>query len=149
MVSVRQYRHGSYRYLVGAVNVPEDDRSGLYSEEQLTGTGKRADLSSLFPPAPFTVRDVVAVSAPHPDAEVAGKEAEVLSWSVGNDTIDHDLWVPTLEVWCVEARYLSAAGRRLPVLDRKRPTTSLQVGGDGSLMGTVDYFVLEHVEDLL
>ena len=75
---------------------------------------------------------------------------EVLSWSVDNDTIDYTLWLPTLEeVWCVEARYLSATGRRLPVSDRKKATTSLQVGNDGSLLGTVDYFVLEHVEDML
>jgi hypothetical protein len=129
-MAVRQYRDSSYRYVVGAVDAADDDRDGIYGEEQLTGTGKRADLVDIFPPARFTVRDVVAVSPSHPDVEVAGKEGEVLSWSV-------------------DARYLSATGRRLPVPDRNRLVTSSQVGTDGSLLGTTNFFVIEHVEDLL
>jgi hypothetical protein len=147
ITSVRRYRDGSHRYSIAAVNAPGDEREGLYDEEELSGTGSRSDLEAFAPPGAFTVRDIVIVSASHPDPDIAGEEAEVDNWT---DDGQYLVWVPAREhVWGVEACYLEATGRRLSPPERRRPVTSLQVSTSGSVLGSEDYLIVEDIEDLL
>jgi len=74
----------------------------------------------------------------------------VRGWSVDDHSLVYAVWVPALhEAWDVEASFLTPTGRRLPAPDRGRPVKSLQVGVDGSLLGSTEYLVVEDVDDLL
>jgi hypothetical protein len=78
--SVRRYVDGRYRYGLGGLDNPNDERAGLYDEEQLRPTGTRADLAQFVVPGRLKHRDLVAVSPTYDDPHVAGLTGEVDGW---------------------------------------------------------------------
>jgi hypothetical protein len=156
--SVRRYVDGRYRYGLGGLDDPNDERAGLYDEKQLRPTGTRADLGQFAVPGRFRHRDLVAVSPtyddPHMDgltglaglAGLTGLTGEVDGWQEPYQDLPLliRVWFAELgEVFLLPEDVLTATGRQAPSAVPDQPSSSVFVNGDGQVVGQVDHVLVD------
>jgi hypothetical protein len=146
---VRRYADGTYTYGVGNVDTEDDEWGGLYGGDQLRSAGSHVDAALCEMSGPFAHRDVVMVAATHEDPDLRGRTGVIKgSYEADNDSPEMiGVWFNDIGRFdVVEPRYLIATGDKISRPSPGEQMTSTRVGTDGSVLGTVDYVLVDDVD---